>query len=235
MKTEHAYAARPVPCSSSAPRLRSAASGGFTLIELLVVLAVIGMLIALLLPAVQATRESARTVQCKNNLYQIGINTEHYRTLHNRLPTADDLGNYPYRMAPGKRDPRDPRSLKERFGLQALFERKLGHGSTTGVFVCPNAPDWMREYGNTYAFSIAKNLDDHKAKNIPFSRQIWVWDNIHLYPGTPGWRGPFGPGYSIPIELREYPHKTFFGGRGYNTLYRDLHVEYHRIDGDPLD
>lgn len=186
------------------PSASAKAAGGFTLVELLVVIAIIGILMALLLPAVQAAREAARRVGCSNNLRQIGLAIHNYHDVHGTFPpgavnfgtccSTESYTSWPISILP--------------FLEQGSLNLKYEHGQTNES---PENRDVRRTFIKTYACLSEPGTrvleepesgpaNDFNLRYMPGSyRGVggrsdgsgW-WDNYPQYQALPmHWRGVF--------------------------------------------
>ncbi len=122
-------------------------SSGFTLVELLVVIAIIGVLVALLLPAVQAAREAARRTQCTNNLKQLGVALHNFEGAKKSLPAgsgytrAEPKGNWVVAIAPYLEET----AVFSRYDFTKYSDqspnRELAATTIIAPLICPSDPD----------------------------------------------------------------------------------------------
>ena len=146
---------------------------GFTLVELLVVIAIIGILVALLLPAVQAAREAARRTSCTNNLRQLGIALHNFESANGTLP-AGQLGPFDgehyFSVQTQLLSHVEEESLRQLFDLKQHVwstQNWAAANSLPGLMLCPSDPNhgqpgdggWTNYHANSGSWGHLKGWD----------------------------------------------------------------------------
>ena len=155
---------------------------GFTLVELLVVIAIIGILIALLLPAVQAAREAARRMQCSNTLKQFGLALHNHHDAHKKFPRGNTLIRYDGPDADGNPVSRQWGGYGPLFVLMPFYEQAQAWekgttdgryaandpyggdfwGMTVSILGCPSDTYFANSDGrNSYVYSVGDWADSN--------------------------------------------------------------------------
>lgn len=156
---------------------------GFTLVELLVVIAIIGVLVALLLPAVQAAREAARRTQCKNHLKQLGLGMHNYHDAMRGLPVGAfwhkgpnwRVGLLPFIEEGSVFDQLDFSSSSHFFANQGFPGNTILYTTRIPTYVCPSSP-----FGATNTTNLTLSDNNSDATQVSM-----VMDYVGVSGATP--------------------------------------------------
>jgi prepilin-type N-terminal cleavage/methylation domain-containing protein len=205
-------------------RPRRLAKRGFTLVELLVVIAIIGILVALLLPAVQAAREASRRTQCKNQLRQIGLAMQNHVGVYGVFPTGGaviypNIADY---VEGGKPLGPDKQGLGwayqilpflEEGALQGLITQDQLQAASITLYVCPSRRGVSQAQSSQNAENKSVFLIDYAAAQ-PCT--------AHCPSGSPGCPEPvprYNPLDSVPLTSTSYNINwpSIWGGKNMNN------------------
>lgn len=133
---------------------------GFTLIEMLVIIAIIGILVALLLPAVQAVRETGRRMQCQNNLKQLGLAIQQYDSVQSVFPPSATTTPFRHSWAPFLFPYIEQGPLAQEYNWTTNWDDLANQKAVNvkiGLLTCPSTPERGRvdRFGNGETAAVA--------------------------------------------------------------------------------
>lgn len=206
---------------------------GFTLIELLVVIAIIGVLLGLLLPAVQSVRTTAARMQCQNNLKQIALATHHYESERGRFPPGDipspdpliGLSTHVALLPYLEQEPVYRQALADcaAMPITHLAPPHVGIRTLVKSYQCPadDRQAWLHRNANGYVVALTGYLGVSGLGTDPDSRPSGVF-----YPGSTTKITDISDGTTSTLMFGERPPTPdYLGGRWY--------MGYARTVGDP--
>ncbi len=192
---------------------------GFTLVELLVVIAIIGILIAIILPAVQMAREAARRTACTNNLKQIGLALHNYHDVHKHLPSgwnADfETGVNGWGWGSQILNELEQTNLADNFHFRLKIEDDLNSVprlTHLPVFHCPS--DAVRQ-GNRFQLQVNEVVPDPYGKeHLPLELSTSNYVGVLSFADVDlAWEEVCAQEYSVGTGTRDHNSCFFFNSK----------------------